>query len=227
MSSTHQAFSETNQSVLVTLHDVPDECPQCHHKGTFSPINLLLNSIRIDDRKLQVIFRCPNSKCHDVFIGYYSYRNHGYNFERMEPRKSISTTFSPIIQNISPNFSGIYNQALRAENDGLDQICGPGYRKALEFIIKDYLIGKESDVSVKEKIQKEQLGASISNRIADTNIKEVAKRAAWLGNDETHYIRKWDTKDLQDLKKLIALTIHWMEAEALTSQLLNDMPDTK
>lgn len=63
------------------------------------------------------------------------------------------------------------------------------------------------------------------NRIKDSNIKEVAKRAAWLGNDETHYMRKWGAQDLQDLKKLIDLTVHWMEAEALTNQLLTAMPD--
>ena len=41
----------------------------------------------------------------------------------------------------------------------------------------------------------------ISRYIDDSNIKNVAKRAVWLGNDETHYIRKWEDKDLSFLKK--------------------------
>jgi len=40
-------------------------------------------------------------------------------------------------------------------------------------------------------------------------------------------MRKWGEQDLQDLKKLIDLTVHWMEAEALTNQLLTAMPDKK
>ena len=70
------------------------------------------------------------------------------------------------------------------------------------------------------------MGSAISTRITDPSIRGVAKRAAWLGNDETHYVRKWEQKDLNDLKRLIALTVHWMEAEALTDQLYKDMPDT-
>ena len=36
-------------------------------------------------------------------------------------------------------FLTIYNQSLSAEDNNLDQIAGIGYRKALEFLIKDYL----------------------------------------------------------------------------------------
>jgi hypothetical protein len=55
----------------------------------------------------------------------------------------------------------------------------------------------------------------------------VAKRAAWLGNDETHYIRKWEDKDLDDLKKLIKLTVLWIEMEQMTKDALVEMPEGK
>lgn len=42
------------------------------------------------------------------------------------------------------------------------------------------------------------------------DIKEMAKRAVWLGNDETHYVRKWEDKDIQDLKNLIDLTVYFI-----------------
>ncbi|MGF6947536.1 hypothetical protein QF028_000029 [Neobacillus sp. B4I6] len=38
----------------------------------------------------------------------------------------------------------------------------------------------------------------------------MAERAVWLGNDETHYVRKWDDKDLKDLKNLIDLTVYFI-----------------
>ena len=61
----------------------------------------------------------------------------------------------------------------------------------------------------------------------DARIKEVAKRAAWLGNDETHYVRIWEEKDVSDLKQLINLTVRWIENEIETRQLLENMPDSK
>jgi hypothetical protein len=51
----------------------------------------------------------------------------------------------------------------------------------------------------------------------------VASRAAWLGNDETHYLRTWEDKDLTDLKKLIELTVQWIEIEELARDVVVDM----
>lgn len=225
MTTTYQATSADGSRPNLNVVDVPDECPQCHNKGTFPPNYLYYNSTVAGDRQLEIVYRCPNSRCYEVFIGYYK-RDLGGNYElnRVEPKKYVARVFSEIIKEISSDFGVIYNQALKAEDDGLNQICGPGYRKALEFVIKDYLISKETDEPKIETIKNELLGNCIASRIKDANIKEVAKRAAWLGNDETHYIRKWEEKDLQDLKKLIDLTVHWMEAEALTAQLIQDMP---
>jgi hypothetical protein len=31
----------------------------------------------------------------------------------------------------------------------------------------------------------------IEEYIDDSDLKEIAKRAIWLGNDETHIVRKW------------------------------------
>lgn len=47
-------------------------------------------------------------------------------------------------QAISPRFVTIYEQAMRAAQMGYDELVGMGYRKALEFLIKDYLIGKQT-----------------------------------------------------------------------------------
>jgi hypothetical protein len=36
-----------------------------------------------------------------------------------------------------------------------------------------------------------------------------------LGNDELHYVRKWENKDINDLKKLIDATLHYISLEKL------------
>lgn len=224
MSGRHQAKTQDGGTSSVNINNIPDECPQCHTKGTFSPISLYENTNKAN---LEVIFKCPNSRCYKVFIGYYiqNLRSSVYVLQDCKPKEYSRKEFPETIKVISSDFSEIYNQALKAESDNLDQICGPGYRKALEFLIKDYLISKAKDEKEKESILVEFLGKTIADRIINPNIKEVAKRAVWLGNDETHYVRKWNDKDLKDLKKLIDLTVHWIEAEALTEQLLEDMPE--
>ena len=129
---------------------------------------------------------------------------------------------------ISKNFTSIYAESEIAEETKLTQICGTGYRKAFEFLIKDYLIGKldskaQDYEQQKKAITDKFLGVCISQDIKDTKIKEMAKRAVWLGNDETHYTKKWDGKDLLDLKKLIEIVTYFINMEAISTSYLEDM----
>ncbi len=59
--------------------------------------------------------------------------------------------------------------------------------------------------------------------VDNENIKQRAKRAVWLGNDETHYVRTWIDKDIKDLKLLIKLTVGWIEHAIITELLIADM----
>jgi hypothetical protein len=144
----------------------------------------------------------------------------------VEPRVHVAKQFDAEVTTVSPRFVEIYNQASAAEHAGLDQICGPGYRKALEFLIKDFLKSFAVDDAEKSTIERAQLGTCIA-RIEYPKLKMAASRATWIGNDETHYVRKWEDQDLTDLKKLINLTVHWVTAEVVTAELLISMPDKK
>jgi hypothetical protein len=97
--------------------------------------------------------------------------------------------------------------------------------KALEFLIKDYLCRLRPDDA--DEIKRVQLGPYIENYVDNEKVKSTAARAVWLGNDETHYLRKWEDKDLEDLKKLIQLTVHWIEMEELTDSVVKEMPEGK
>jgi len=129
------------------------------------------------------------------------------------------------IVRISPDFVSVFQEAEEADLRNLKLICGPGYRKALEFLIKDYVI--KLDPGKADEIKKLPLGKCISDFVKNDKINKIAARAVWLGNDETHYLRKWEGKDLQDLKNLIALTVHWIEMEELTEATIKDMPEPK
>ena len=53
----------------------------------------------------------------------------------------------------------------------------------------------------------------------------MAKRATWLGNDETHYFRKWEDKDLSDLKKLIEMTVHFISMDFSYDKYIGEMEE--
>jgi len=131
--------------------------------------------------------------------------------------------FDECIKKISPKFCDIWNESFLAEQHGLKNICGAGYRKALEFLIKDYLISRSPQEETEIKNKKLDKCADE----LDEALKKRVKRAIWLGNDETHYMRKWEDKDLKDLTKLIESTLDWIKGVHLTSHYENEMPDKK
>lgn len=207
----------------------PDECPMCHHG--IEPKELAFHMIVIDDTLrsdvLQIFYRCPRKDCQQSFIGNYKQRVHRTRVERLfrlystSPSRVKQLSFSEEIESLSTDFVDIYTEAHIAEQENLTQICGVGYRKALEFLVKDFVIDEHSEDE--EKIRKTLLSTCINNYIDDEKIKSCAKRAVWIGNDETHYTRKWEDRDLQDLKILIDLTKGWIRSVILTKKYSKEM----
>lgn len=192
---------------------VPDICPFCKSVVHFQPINVFTT----DDTDIQVVFRCPKNGCGKYTVGLYkwteniqwdTYSYAAYSLYDTIPETPLSLrreNFPDEVLDISPHFDVIYNQAYAAEQMRLGEITGVGYRKALEFLIKDFAGHKYPDQQ--SKILSTPLASCIKLFIDDPRIKKVAERAVWLGNDETHYLRKWSDKDIHDLKLLIQLTI--------------------
>ena len=205
----------------------PNKCPICHHNITLNNHNMIV--VKEDD--IQVGFICPNEECKNIFICFYSDTDDKFlNQNYFEPSKVESEEFPEIIKSVSPTFHLIFQEAEEARNRNLLQIAGPGYRKAFEFLIKDYAKSKinkndEKYESKITKIERSFSGSVIKDFIDDPRIQTVATRALWVGNDETHYLRKWEKHDINDLITLIKLTINWIEIEVLSSKYIKDMPD--
>jgi hypothetical protein len=202
----------------LNVNEIPNECPYCHK--LMHPEDLFHNP---QPHISQFVFKCTNTKCQRIFIANYYTNPTYYSFANCNIGFYKRSSFDPIIEAISPSFVKIYNESFIAEQNNLFEICGVGYRKAIEFLIKDYLISKYPE---KEEIIKDNfLLKCIKDHIDDVKIKDVAERAVWLGNDETHYVRKWEKKNLKDLKNLIILTLHWMEMVELHNSMIEDMPE--
>ena len=224
--------SDLNTLWTATLN-LPNQCPAC--KAIIHPI-YLHGAINIEAKTFYGILECR--ACHRPFImvataerdlstsgqtkGIYNISKDAVYLPDIPEKRA----FSEHITNTSPQFVRIFNQALASESYHLDEIAGAGYRKALEFLIKDYLcIGKNDDE--KQRIIKKRLGKLIEDDVTEQNIKEVAKRAVWLGNDEVHYYRKWEALDIAYLKKLINLTVNWIENVLDTRECIQEMPDDR
>lgn len=209
----------------VRLGDTPDVCPRCHR----SVHPKIIGASKLTERKqVQAIYRCTHQKCQELFIANYSWTNRAdggktmYQLDGVAPIRASRSTFPETVVAISPDFALIHDQALEAESAQLDQLVGIGLRKAVEFLIKDFAIAQNPADA--DKIRSAQLAQCIAGYVSDPNIKECAKRAAWLGNDETHYVKKWADRDISDLKLLVRLTVNWIDNVLLTQKYVSEMP---
>jgi hypothetical protein len=173
---------------------------------------------------VQVVFQCGFGKCQSYFVGYYGEIG---DPDLMETKPSFPKVadIPEAIKVLSPQFSSIFIEAEQPHQMGLSQIAGPGFRKAFEFLVKDYAKTLAPDDS--KAIENEFSGAVVKKFITDPRIQSVAKRALWLGNDETHYLRTWEQKDIEDFKILIRLTINWVEIDRLSKHYEESMPELR
>jgi hypothetical protein len=228
-----RAVDYTGETVSIqTGTDDVNYCPLCHMYVKPIQIGSFLSGLYTKSSYLQIAYRCPS--CGMIFLALFRgiekssvgwERDYSwYSFERSEPYRPSESSFPENIKSISPSFCSIYAQAKSAEEQGLSDICGVGYRKALEFLIKDYLINKKAELGLdKETVKKTFLGNCIKNYIKDSKVQEIAELATWLGNDETHYYRKWENKDLSDLKELIHLTMNTIDSNMIFEKHKRDM----
>lgn len=218
----HHLNARGNSNLHIAC-EYPKICPICNNN--ISPINEF-EKCNIDINSVSILFTCP--ACGKGFITHYKYNESDYEVKgpykykvltllQSFPVKPKETIFEECIRNLSPNFCNIYNQAVASETYGLDQLSGIGYRKAIEFLIKDFCTYKHP--KDEEKIKSTLLGQVINTYIDETSkIRTLAKASVWLGNDETHYIKKFDDKDINDLKRFIRATVSYITYELVSDE---------
>jgi hypothetical protein len=227
------AKNQESHGLSIFFSDLVDTCPLCHEGIKPVYVQAYCHSILNTSQTrvpsvLWINYRCPLNKCSELFMATFKpssettiQGNIIFKLKHLSPTSLNEKSFHNKINEVSPKFSVIYNQSLFAEQKKLDDICGPGYGKALEYLIKDFCIHLYQDK--KEEIENKLLGGCINDYIEHSKIKSMAQRAAWLRNDETHYIRKWEETDIKDLKNLINITVSYIETELLAEQYEADM----
>lgn len=211
-----------NDSERKLEFEEPRECPLCHHalRPDMKPGHLLWDH-RSGPYTVHIPCFCP--QCRKMFFTEYSGHYHDPYFGTPILKTLFPSNFHPAefpegISGLSPTFVEAYNQSLSAESQGLTEICGMGYRKALEYLVKDYLI--HLDPALEDAIKKELLSASIK-RINSHQIKILAERSTWIGNDETHYVRKHEDLDYSDMKRFINALVRYIDSELTFEEALS------
>lgn len=209
-----------------TTYKEPSVCPLCKH--SIKPVELSINPFMDESKKLFLSFTYLCKHCHQTFIALHK----ASTAERtiicdtkllyLEPNRFAEQVFDQGISDLSAQFVKIYNQALAAECSGLDEIAGLGYRKSLEFLIKDFCIHQHPNDE--EKIKSMPLAKCIATYVDNDMIKTLAERSAWLGNDEAHYIRKHTDRDVNDMKAFIKAMVYFVGMVLITEDAASMSP---
>lgn len=191
--------------------EIASICPQCN----VSLIPEFIYGVKVqkshDNRSVAFTLNyCPN--CEECFVSRHIHdaSSDVFLYDTSFPKRPTPVNWGSIIESVSPSFVEIYDQSSSAEILGLSQIAGVGYRKALEFLIKDYLISQTQDPDEILRIKRKPLGNCINENVDNPQLKIVSSRAVWLGNDQTHYDQRFSEMDISDLKRMIRLSVHWI-----------------
>lgn len=204
----------------VGIIDEPTRCPVC--KYAIKPVELHISGFR-DEKKnayISALYLCKS--CFRTFLALHeceaaaTYSRvgvlSGHTFKAKmlycEPNRFTKKDFPREITGLSPKFDTIYNQALAAECSNLDEIAGLGYRKAVEFLVKDFAIHEHPEKE--EDIKSMMLSPCIEKYIDAPQIKTLATKSAWIGNDEAHYVRHHPTLDVEDMKRFIHALVSYI-----------------
>lgn len=210
-----------SKNTLNIMYNAPECCTMCNTKLT--PIRIgysIYSSAKAPHMKHLLITyhcnKCDNATMCDYkicpnenWVAIYDYAAPEWIgiLNNSGPKQPNQRDFDDIIQEISPKFVEIYNQALASETYGLAELSGIGYRRAFEFLIKDYLIYLDPDN--KDKIKSSSLQNCIHNRPEiDPMVQKIAEPTVWLGNDFAHYTKKYTDSDLSDLKRCIDAAVY-------------------
>ncbi|EGP4894191.1 DUF4145 domain-containing protein [Enterococcus faecium] len=224
------------QNILIDnkeiLFDFPNKCCFCN-KANEVPLNIIssqlvpTNNGKIGSKNAFIVTKCPY--CENLSFHYYYFDEHQNIFKdsnnyyarrkKYPPTPRSNFEFPWQIEKISPRFIEIFCQSDIAERRSLDELAGMGYRKSLEILLKDYLALKKPDL--KESIPKMKVQKAIGF-IEIPQLKSLFLAGFKIGNDETHYYKKYEDWDIDNLKDFInsAQTYIFSDYNYLLSQKL-------
>ena len=203
----------TSESEFAFTLSKPRFCPICRtpQEGTRLDSKLF----RTENRKLYGVVAYTCNSCGKRYLV-------NYNLDTSTKTAAFGAfypTFTATYENeslaeFSPRFVELYNQALRSELAGDIDLAATGYRHALECLVKDYAINRlEKD---HDEVCRKSLCQAIGDYF-DSDMVVSADVVRILGNDYTHYERRYPDLDFTVLKKYMEILIHLIETKELNN----------
>lgn len=207
----------------------PSECNYCNKSGDLIFCNAFVEKY-YSDYVLCVSYKCQ--VCQQIIICKYHLDNYGCfnlsDYGILPPYEilggsGVTKEFTQEINELNPSFVKIFNDSYKAEQLGLNEVVGLGYRRAFEFLIIDYALSIESDDDEKSNIKEIPLSNVIKSYFPDGQVKDLLLRAAWIGNDFAHYESKHPDIQVNQLKELLLLSVSKIDEEIRTRKYIENI----
>lgn len=213
-------YNNDGKDVEITY---PEMCPVCHTR--VRPNFVYGHMDDSSNQYFSVLFSCS---CGNIFMSKYRlgesyYGKYSSRYVTSIPNGFEGEQFNERINAVSKDFVEVYNQSLEAESLGLKAICGAGYRKAIEYLVKSYcsLLDSENE----EQIWNESLGATI-NRIEDKRMRALYFATKEIGNDQTHTVIKL-SEGIPEMKEYIQALVAYINFVGLSNIAADNYPRGK
>lgn len=189
---------------------IPTVCPHC--SSSLQPIIKDNKLLTFSEESLLVISYVGNC-CNIPFYATYKYSNSQASLLDIYPHlKSIALPDK--IKELSPRFANLYEQSYSAEQNDCIELAGSGYRNSIEILIKDFAINKLK--APENEVCKMSLYDAIGIYLTEVNLEtSAADVIRVLGNDYTHYQRKYNDIDFIVVKKYLEILIQQIDTKLL------------
>lgn len=188
----YQRDPKANVQVPATI---PEICPVC---GRGTALNPMFFTAGPDG--VIFVFRCSHRDCQSVFAYLQENKTNGNRVISLPANNKFEGIPTEALS-VSDKFTEIYFEASSVDQLNYHHLDGMGYRRALEFLVKDYLVyfGIVDNTDDAYHLS----FSSAIDKLDNDDLKHLAKASSWLGNDQTHTEIKWTDYTVEDLKSFI------------------------
>lgn len=201
----HKMVFPNTSYFLNKVYNVPKKCPHCLHSISVTVLDAKQQNYDSLHHMNFLLHKCP--ECEKGFMTVHlRIVKSGSNELLYCYPSNIVHKHSKLIENFSPRFVEVYNQAYMAEQMNHITLAGSGYRIALEIIVKDFaIIANPQD---EEKIRNNiTLNNCIQEYYKDIETLVPAHVVRKLGNDFSHYNKKFEEVDFKEIKTYLDIFV--------------------
>lgn len=205
-----KTFPYGNTKVEVSVHT---QCPFCgmFNSPNVSRVTWTKCGEESNDKIALVIY--TTTCCNNYFSATYKIDSERNTEFLCQYPSSKVVQLPDSISELSPRFINLYNQVASAEQQNHLELAGTGYRNSMEILIKDFAIiklGKDPN-----EVCKLNLYESIKKYLPDSDLTTAANVIRILGNDYTHYKRKYENIEFETLKRYFQILLTEIENKLL------------